>query len=86
MQSGREHLRDWIQRRGVNQAEAAAILGVHDVFVSQILSGVRGVGLANAVKFERLTGIPAESWLLNAISPRRPPTEGRTSNRKLAKR
>lgn len=68
MQSGIEHLRDWMRRRSVNQTEAAAIFEVTDVFLSQILNGHRKPGLANAINFERHTGIPVESWLLPDVS------------------
>lgn len=68
MQSGRERLRDWIDRSKVNQREAAVILGMSDVFLSQILNGVRTPGLDNAVKIEQVTGIAVESWLLNKVS------------------
>lgn len=68
MQQGREQLRDWMKRRGVNQREAAILLGLNEVHFSQILNGHRQPGLANAVRIEQRTGISVESWALNEIS------------------
>lgn len=68
MQSGRDRLKDWIERSRCQQQQAAEILGITPAYLSQILSGVRTPGLANAVKFEHITGIAAESWLLTELS------------------
>lgn len=61
--SGPEQLRDWMQRRRVNQTEAAALLGFDATFISQLLSGRRQPGLTNAVRIERMTGIAIEAWM-----------------------
>lgn len=61
--NGREQLRAWLERSRVSQREAARLLGVHFTHVSQILSGRRSPGLANAIAIERATGIPVESWV-----------------------
>jgi plasmid maintenance system antidote protein VapI len=63
MKPGHEQLADWIERRGFSQREAASFLGWHETFLSKILTTDRSPGLANAVKIERETGIPAEAWL-----------------------
>lgn len=68
MQPGREQLRDWMKRRGVNQREAAVLLGLNEVHYSQILNGHRQPGLANAVRIEQRTGISVESWALSELS------------------
>jgi len=68
MQSGRERLRDWITRSKVKDYEAADILGVNNVVLSQWLSGSRKPGLDNAVKIEQVTGVSVESWLLSPLS------------------
>lgn len=68
MQSGRERLKDWIDRSKCDQNNAAKILGITPAYLSQLLSGVRSPGLANAIKFEQITGISAESWLLSSVS------------------
>lgn len=86
MQSGRERLRDWIDRSKVNQREAAAILGMSDVFLSQILNGVRTPGLDNAVKIEQVTGISVESWLLTSVSRSDDAEPVAAGKRKSAKR
>lgn len=85
MKSGPDQFRDWLERRGVNQREAAELLSITDVFVSQILNNVRTPGLANAVKIERLTGIPVESWLLTDLSEPAAVLELTTGKRKQAK-
>lgn len=68
MQPGREQLRDWMERRGVNQREAAILLGLNEVHYSQILNGHRQPGLANAVRIEQRTGVSVESWALSELS------------------
>jgi plasmid maintenance system antidote protein VapI len=68
MTDGREQLRDWMARRGVNQREAAALIGIHEVQFSQIMVGQRDPSLTTAVKIERRTGISIESWLLTDVS------------------
>jgi transcriptional regulator with XRE-family HTH domain len=67
MKNGRERLRDWITRSKVNQTQAAKILGISDVVLSQWLSGGRTPDLKNAVKLEQLTGVSVESWLLTEV-------------------
>lgn len=86
MKSGPEQLRDWMSRREVNQREAAELLSITDVFLSQILNHVRTPGLANAIKIERQTGIPVESWLLNELSETAEPVSMVAGKRRLAKR
>lgn len=63
MNSGADTLRDWLKRRSLNQSEAAKLLGLNEVYLSQILNGHRKPALANAVKIEKFTGIPVEMWL-----------------------
>lgn len=67
MQSGPEQLKDWMRRRGFTQADAARYLQVDEPYVSVLVSGKRTPGLANAVKLERLTGIPVEAWASSEI-------------------
>lgn len=52
----------------MNQRQAAALLGVDPVVLSQWLNSVRTPGLANAVNIEQVTGVSVESWLLTEIS------------------
>ena len=63
MADGRDALRKWQEKRGFNQREMADVLGFHETYVCQILKGNRFPALANAVRIERVTGIPVESWL-----------------------
>jgi len=67
MLKGREQLKAWMTRSRVNQREAAKIIGMDHTFLNQILSGRRFPALANAVRIERITGIPAEAWLATAV-------------------
>lgn len=68
MADGCDELKKWIAKRGLEQQEVAEILGCHESYVSQILHRKRTPALANAVRIERVTGIPVETWL-----PKRPP-------------
>lgn len=63
MEHGRDQLRDWINRREFTQREAAKYLSFDETVMSNLLVGKRNPGLANAVKIERLTGIPVEAWM-----------------------
>lgn len=56
-----------MRRRGFNQADAARYMEFEQPFISQLLSGVRTPGLANAIKIERLSGIPVEAWAANEV-------------------
>jgi transcriptional regulator with XRE-family HTH domain len=62
MESGAEQLRDWMRRRGFKQADAARYLEFDEPYISVLLSAKRTPGLDNAIKLERLTGIPVEAW------------------------
>jgi plasmid maintenance system antidote protein VapI len=86
MKSGRERLRAWIERSKVNQTEAAVILSMNAVHLSQILNGQRGPGLATAVNIERVTGISVESWLLTSVSDDEDDEKPSAGKRQIAKR
>lgn len=62
MQSGRERLAEYRRRSKLKQYELARLIDVTDAFLSQVLSGKRRPGRENAVKIERATGVPVESW------------------------
>jgi transcriptional regulator with XRE-family HTH domain len=47
----------------MNQEQVAASIGIHKAYLSQILHGRRRPGLKNALKIERVTGIPASAWM-----------------------
>lgn len=67
MQPAREQLKDWIDRRQYNQREAANYLGFDESHLSSLLGGRRQPGLSNAIKLERLTGIPVEAWMSSEL-------------------
>lgn len=75
--TGRERLREYCDRHGFKQYELAKMLGLADAHLSQLLSGKRTPGLSIAVRIERETGVPAESWLLSerGRSSKRPKRE-----------
>jgi len=83
MNSGREQLADWIERRGFSQREAATYFGWHETFISKILLGYRLPGLAAAVKIERHTGIPVTAWVPSEHD--KPAAKGRHEGRKTAR-
>ena len=67
--SGRQRLREWVDRsRFDSDRQAAETLGVHPVVLSQWMSGARRPDLDNALLIEHVTGIAVESWQLNDIS------------------
>jgi transcriptional regulator with XRE-family HTH domain len=68
MQTGRERLRAWIERSKLNQVQAAEILSINYVMLSQMLTGVRSPGLSTAIKIEDITGISVRSWGLSRVS------------------
>lgn len=63
MPTAREALRGWIDRRCDSDREASRLLRMHFTHLSQILSGRRNPGLANAIRIEDVTGIPARAWM-----------------------
>lgn len=63
MVHGREQLKDWLDRRGFNQREAAEFLSMDFTMLNQILTGRRNPGLATAVNLERLTGVAVDAWV-----------------------
>lgn len=56
-----------MRKRGFTQADAARYLGWPEPFLSKLLSGSRTPQLRNAIKLERLTGIPVEAWLSSDV-------------------
>ncbi len=84
--TGRERLREWMDRSKLNQRQTAELLGVHEVFISQILSGIRSPGLENAILIEERTGIPVRCWSQSELSESKEPSIVVGGKRKLAKR
>jgi transcriptional regulator with XRE-family HTH domain len=67
MESGAAQLKDWMRRRGFNQADACRFLGFDQASMSNFCAGKRTPGLETAIHLERLTGIPVEAWLPTAL-------------------
>lgn len=87
MKSGRERLREWVERsKFTTQKEAAELLGVHPVVLNQWLSGARSPELENAHLIEDITGIATESWMLSDVSTPGEPDAGDGRKRKVASR
>lgn len=59
---------DWMERRVLNQREAARVLGVHYMSLNQMLRGKRKPGLTNALLIEKRAGIPAGLWARTRVS------------------
>ena len=68
MKSGRQQLREWMDRSRFNGVQAATHIGIHTTYLSQILGNIRTPGLTNALLIERATGIPVEAWAGNELS------------------
>lgn len=62
MDSGADQLKDWMRRRGFKSADAARYLEMDEPYISVLINSKRTPGLDNAIKLERLTGIPVEAW------------------------
>ncbi len=75
--TGRAQLRSWLTRSKLNQVQGANALGITETYMSLLLSGHRRPGRDNAIKLERLTGIPVAAWSateldqITAVKPRR---------------
>jgi transcriptional regulator with XRE-family HTH domain len=67
MKSGPEQFKEWMARRGLNQAQTAVHFGWSEPIISMLATGKRSPGLRRAVKIERETGIPVEAWLSSAV-------------------
>jgi len=72
MKAAATQLREWIQRRGIPQNEAAGLLGIDETYVSHILSGRKTPGLRRAAAIERITGIPIASWVSRRVAIKKP--------------
>ncbi len=86
MMSGRKRLREWIGRSKLNQREAADLLGITDVYLSQILCGERTPARENAILIEDVTGVSVRSWSLSDLSNADAEQVGAGGKRKQTKR
>jgi hypothetical protein len=86
---GPEHIRDWMRRRGFNQADAARYLGWNEAYLCRLLSEVegtkKGIGLDNALHLETLTGIPVEAWKSNEVDESETVAAGNGGKRKVSR-
>lgn len=62
MNSGREQLADWIDRKEYSKAQAAAAFKIHPVYLWQLLTGKRRPGRDLSVVIEELAGVPVKAW------------------------
>jgi plasmid maintenance system antidote protein VapI len=65
---GAAALWDWMERRGLNQQEAAVILGIHYITLNQVLQMRRVPALTTAVLIERQTGIVPAVWARTGVN------------------
>lgn len=59
----RDRLREWMALSKLSQPDLAAMLNITQPHVSRIVVGERRPSLSLAVRIERVTGIPATSWV-----------------------
>ncbi len=85
MLTGRKRLREWIDRCRLTQVEAARLIGIHSVSLSQFLTGVRVPGLLSANRIEAATGISTHDWTLSSVSASADDSKPRAGKRKLGK-
>lgn len=57
-----ETLAEWLEEQSMTQAELATRAGLSARVVNQIIHGVAPLSQDTALKFERVTGIPARIW------------------------
>lgn len=60
-----------MERRDLNQREAAKVLGIHYMCLNQYLqvgARRRTPGLASALRIQEKTGIPVTIWALTTVS------------------
>ena len=58
---------DWMERRGLSKTEMAEFFNWDITFISKLVNEHRLPGLVNAIKIERLTGIPVEAWVSSEL-------------------
>jgi hypothetical protein len=71
MKTGAEQFREWIGRRFPGerpQMDAAKYFGWDETYISKLASGRQLPGLPNAIRIERLTGIPVEAWVATELA------------------
>ncbi|MBT1606350.1 HigA family addiction module antitoxin [Curtobacterium flaccumfaciens] len=58
-----EYLEEWIEDRGLSQADAANLLGCSRKQVNEIVNGRAPITADTALRLQRVVGIPAQTWL-----------------------
>lgn len=83
MKPGPNQLREWIDRKGLADGEAAKVIGVDFTYISKLVNGHRQPSLDNAVKIERVTGVPVGAWVSSylgrVVKPRPKNTKSRAA-------
>jgi transcriptional regulator with XRE-family HTH domain len=86
MHSGPEQLKDWMRRRGFNQADAARYFGFDQPTMTRIVNGTYRPGLLTAIKIEELAGIPAKAWVdASALESEPEPVTASGAKRRIVK-
>jgi transcriptional regulator with XRE-family HTH domain len=66
----RDPVRRWLWRQDLTQGWLAKKLGVSDPYLSQILSAKRPPSITVAFEIERITGVPARTFVRHAAYQR----------------
>jgi len=74
-----------VTRSKMTQREAAELLDIHEVYLSQILKGIRQPGLTTATRIEDVTGIGVRSWQLTDLSESPEPVAATARARRSSK-
>lgn len=64
--TGPERLAEYRDRSTLKQYELAERLGIHEAYLSQLLSGARRPSRELSLRIEDQTGIPVRSWSDNS--------------------
>lgn len=75
-------LNDILRKRGLRIADASRVSGIPYVTIAQHVRGTRGISAVQAIKYERLLGIPRSELRPDLWPP--DPTAGPSSSAKAA--
>lgn len=78
-----QRLRAWIERSGLQQYEAADLLGMEPTTLSRVLNAVRRPSFEDAGKIEAQTGIQAVAWLHVTVGSSRRDSPPRRRNMRI---
>jgi transcriptional regulator with XRE-family HTH domain len=59
---GSELLREWREKEGINQTEAAEMLGIWNVQLSRYENARIRPSIGTAIKIQKVCGIPVTAW------------------------